>query len=92
MFYKSVLLMLNSVEYWINLPIEEHEVKGLEDDYSDYEDSDIIVVWETSVQPLTVIQRLTFFALTILVVVVSVVGNLLVLYVNFSRFVSRLSR
>jgi hypothetical protein len=89
MLYKSVLLMLNSVEHWINVPLEGSTIKKASsgDEYEDYdEESDIIVVWETAVQPLTDIQRLIFLTLTVIVVTVSVVGNILVLYVNFSRF------
>lgn len=49
------------------------------------EDDGLIVVWETAVQPLTDIQRLIFAVFTILVSFVAIVGNILVLYVNFSR-------
>ncbi|CRL05729.1 CLUMA_CG018758, isoform A [Clunio marinus] len=88
MSYKSNLLMLNNVEYWINIPLEENTIisrVNADDEYGDYEDTDIVVVWETAVQPLTDIQRLIFLTLTILVAFVSVVGNSLVLYVNISR-------
>lgn len=57
------------------------------DEYSenDTEDDGKVVVWESAVQPLTEIQRITFAVLTVLVAVVAIIGNLLVLYVNFSR-------
>lgn len=56
------------------------------------EDSGFIVVWQALVQPLTDVQRLMFLSITIFVVVVAVVGNILVIYVNFSRFVFELMR
>jgi hypothetical protein len=46
---------------------------------------DIIVVWETAVMPLTERQRITFFVLTTIVSIVAILGNALVLYVNFTR-------
>lgn len=49
-------------------------------------ESDFIVVWEAEVQPLTDVQRLIFLSLTIVIGLVAVVGNILVIYVNFSRF------
>lgn len=57
------------------------------DEYYEENDTDdgLIVVWETAVQPLTDVQRLTFAVLTVLVSFVAIVGNVLVLYVNFSR-------
>lgn len=84
--YKSVLLILRGVEHWISIPIEGHSGgRATDDDYEDYEDSEFMVVWETAVQPLTDVQRLIFFSITILVAFVAVLGNCLVLYVNFSR-------
>lgn len=86
--YKSVLLMLKNVEYWINIPLGENVVsKASDDEYGDYDESDneFYVVWETGVQPLSDLQRLIFFTITVIVIIVAVVGNVLVLYVNFSR-------
>ncbi|CAO1413827.1 unnamed protein product [Diamesa tonsa] len=67
-------------------------IKGLRSDseYEEYfenstEDDGVIVVWETAVQPLTDIQRIIFAVFTVLVSFVAIVGNILVLYVNFSR-------
>ena len=79
--------MLKNVEYWINIPLETSSISlASEVEYnSDYEESDLIVVWETAVQPLTDLQRAIFFAITIIVIVVAGIGNILVLYVNFSR-------
>ncbi|CAO1415848.1 unnamed protein product [Diamesa serratosioi] len=64
--------------------------QNFNDDYEEYfenntEDDGKVVVWETAVQPLTDIQRITFAVLTVLVSIVAIIGNLLVLYVNFSR-------
>lgn len=80
------MLIRNSIEYWINVELSDSAGKSHEyDDYGDYEDSDLIVVWESGVQPLTSVQRLTFFIITIIIAVVAIVGNILVLYVNISR-------
>lgn len=89
MSYKSVLLMLKNVEHWINIPLGENTMKkASEDEYEDYyeSDSEFYVVWETGVQPLSDLQRLIFFVITVAVIIVAVVGNALVLYVNFSRY------
>lgn len=86
MSYKNVMMMLSNVAYWINIPLETTAIsKTSYDEYSDYEESDLIVVWETAVQPLTDLQRLIFLAITIVIIVVAGTGNILVLYVNFSR-------
>lgn len=86
MSYKNVMMMLKNVEYWINIPLEETAMsKDTGDEYSDYEESDLIVVWETAVQPLTDLQRIIFFTITVVIIVVAGMGNILVLYVNFSR-------
>lgn len=78
--------MLRDVEHWINIAIDASaDRKSTSDEDEDYEESDIIVVWETAVQPLTDVQRLIFFSITILVLSIAIVGNFLVLYVNFSR-------
>lgn len=88
MSYKNILMMLGNMEYWINIPLEASaSSKASDDEYSDYEESDLIVVWETAVQPLTDLQRAIFLAITIVVIVVAGTGNILVLYVNFSRLV-----
>lgn len=87
-------MFLENMSYWIE--IKQTTPKGsainasaktTKDDeyYDDYEDSDLIVVWETAVQPLTSNQRLIFFILTCSIAIVAFLGNLLVLYVNFSR-------
>lgn len=88
--YKNVLLMLKNVEYWINIPLGETEnaiSKASDEEYEDYDESDseFYVVWETGVQPLSDLQRLIFFTMTFIVLVVAVLGNILVLYVNCSR-------
>lgn len=86
---KSVMILLNDLQYWVNIKQDlNSSQKG--EDYSDedYEESDIIVVWESGVQPLTDVQRLIFLALTIIVTIIAIVGNILVIYVNFTRFVS----
>lgn len=85
--YKQVLLMLNDVGFWINIQLEQNSSsKSADVEYEDYSESDLIVVWETVVQPLTDVQRIILFSFTIFVAVIAVLGNILVLYVNFSRF------
>jgi hypothetical protein len=66
-------------------PILELKLSDNQDDNED-KNSDFIVVWQALVQPLTDVQRLIFLFITIFVVIVAVVGNILVIYVNFSRF------
>lgn len=85
--YKSAALKLNDVYHWVHVAQEDKLVRKSED-YD--EESDLVVVWETAVQPLTDVQRLTFLSLTIIVAIVAIHGNILVLYVNFSRFSYRL--
>lgn len=95
MSFKSIRLMLENVAYWIDIPLEESDTsfetmegQSSEND-ADYQEDNIIVVWETAVQPLTDLQRLIFFSITIVVVIVALVGNVLVLYVNVSRLYSK---
>jgi hypothetical protein len=83
--HKSVLLTLNSRDYWLNVELPATVARSHDYDYEDYEDTDIIVVWETAVQPLTDVQRLVFFVITVLIAFVAIAGNILVLYVNISR-------
>jgi hypothetical protein len=83
--HKSVLLILNNHEYWLNVELPESVAKSHDYDYGDYEDSDIIAVWETGIQPLTDVQRMVFLVITVLIAIVAVFGNILVLYVNMSR-------
>lgn len=87
----DIRLLLNDTEFWIRIPLEDNVTSKLSDDGDDYYDeeqqtSDVMTVWETAVRPLTDSQRLIFFVITIVVVVFAVIGNILVLYVNFSRF------
>lgn len=46
---------------------------------------EILIVWESAVRPLTDAQRIVFFILITIIVIFAVVGNLLVLHVNFNR-------
>jgi hypothetical protein len=91
MHYKNAMLTLKGVQHWINIPFNkkslETEPGDSDEADSDYYEDDLIVVWESGVQPLSDVQRLTFLTLTIIIVVIAVVGNLLVLYVNLSRLV-----
>lgn len=91
MFYTDVRLLLNDAEYWLRIPSEDDNVTSRtaeeEEDYDDQQSNDLTVVWETAVRPLTDAQRIIFLVFTLLVVVFAVVGNILVLYVNISRFV-----
>jgi hypothetical protein len=75
--------MLKGVKYLINTSVKWISLKkpGSKND-------ELIVVWEKTVQPLTEFQRLVLLSLTIIITTIAVVGNLLVLYVNFTRFVS----
>lgn len=87
----DIRLLLNDTVYWIRIPLEDNVTSKLSDDGDDYYDeeqqtNDVMTVWETAVRPLTDSQRLIFFVITIVVVVFAVIGNILVLYVNFSRF------
>jgi hypothetical protein len=88
MMHKRVLLTLKDAKYWVDITLPESEVKSSDDDYADYEDSEFQwhAVWETGVQPLTDTQRLIFSIVTILITAIAIVGNILVLYVNISRF------
>lgn len=86
------MLTLKGLQHWINIPLDENSTRkasNRNDEEEDYEDDGVIVVWETAVQPLTDVQRLIFLSLTILVAIIAIHGNILVLYVNFSRFYKR---
>lgn len=87
MFYEQFLSQLRDPKNQINFTIEMNSIKKASDDYyEDYHGGNLIVVWEPAVQPLTDVQRIIFFALTIFVAMIAIPGNFLVLYVNFSRF------
>lgn len=85
MSFQSVLLMHQGSEHWINIPLETSSTAKVAATENQETDSELLVVWETAVQPLTDVQRLIFFSLTIFVAVIAVLGNVLVLYVNISR-------
>lgn len=85
MSFQSVLLMHQGAEHWINIPLETIPTAKVAATENQETDSELLVVWETAVQPLTDVQRLIFFSLTIFVAVIAVLGNVLVLYVNISR-------
>lgn len=76
--------------YWINIAMENSTSKSSSRvDGFDYDGNikrDLILLWEQSVQPLTDFQRLIFLVATIFIVGLALVGNMLVLYVNFSRY------
>lgn len=74
----------NSCTSKINLnrtPSSSYEMNSIDE----YQEANFILVWESAVMPLTEIQRITFFVIITIVVVVAVFGNSLVLYVNFIR-------
>lgn len=48
-------------------------------------DPNFMIVWESAVIPLSDMQRITFFVLTVIVSIIAIIGNSLVLYVNFIR-------
>jgi hypothetical protein len=83
---KNVSLKLNDLEYFVNisLPAVKKE-RWYDEGFEDVEDINMIVVWETAIQPLTDVPRLIFLAITIFVVVLAILGNILVLYVNYWR-------
>lgn len=85
MSFESILLLHQGEEYWINIPHEASSTAKIAATENQETDSELLVVWETAVQPLTDVQRLIFFSLTIVVAVIAVLGNVLVLYVNISR-------
>lgn len=84
--HKSGLLTSNGTRNRIESQVNESLLQDVSDD-DDYLD-DFRVVWETEVQPLTDVQRHIFLCLTIFILTVAVVGNMLVLYVNFSRYLT----
>ena len=86
MLKELLLSQLKDSKYRINFTIEVNSIKKASDN-SDEDDqgSNLVVVWETAVQPLTDVQRTIFFALTIFMAMIAIPGNFSVLYVNFSR-------
>jgi hypothetical protein len=89
--YYPVKLSRGDDVYLINIKMDENSTSSpLRDEFDYYEsveriERDLVLVWDIDLQTLTDVQRLIFLVLTILVVIVAVVGNLLVLYVNLSR-------
>jgi len=96
MIHKSVLMFNGNVSYWLKIQSRKLNITSTttatyDDDY-DYEyDGDeegrsgLHVVWETEVQPFTDLQRWILSVVVIIVAFIAILGNLLVLYVNFSR-------
>jgi hypothetical protein len=90
-FYYPAYLSRGDDVYLINIEMDENSTSTPRQDEFDYDESverierDLILVWDLDLQTLTDVQRLIFLVLTIFVVIVAVVGNLLVLYVNLSR-------
>ncbi|KAG5667433.1 hypothetical protein PVAND_015413 [Polypedilum vanderplanki] len=75
--------MFNNFEYFY----DETNFSSFNHDY-DYEEEnipDLIVVYESAVMPLSKRQRIIFFVLTSIVSFLAIIGNALVLYVNFTR-------
>lgn len=85
MSFQRVLLLHKGADYWINIPLETNSTSKVAATENQETESEPVVIWETAVQPLTDVQRLIFFSLTIIVAVIAVLGNVLVLYVNISR-------
>lgn len=54
-------------------------------DVGESTEKNFILVWEFEVEPLTDVQRLIFFWVTICIAIIALLGNLLVIYVNISR-------
>lgn len=48
-------------------------------------EKNLILLKEFEVEPLTDVQRLIFFWVTICIAIIALLGNLLVIYVNISR-------
>ena len=77
---------LDTIENFTKCLIKGQRLNTEDEEYEEkYDENDLLVVWESAVQPLTDIQRLTFLVLIVLISIVAIVGNILVLYVNFLR-------
>lgn len=91
--HKSIISMLNGVLNWINVLINESPLNKLPDEnlksHNGLRNNSLVVIRETAVQPLTDAQRLTLLSLTIIMASISLCGNVLVLYVNFTRYASK---
>lgn len=83
---QKISLKLNELEYSLNISQSEGKKgKWYNEGFEEVEDSDLIVVWETKVKPLNDVQRQIFLMLTLTVVTFAVIGNIVVLYVNYWR-------
>lgn len=78
---------LNSSKIWATLKQNVIVITPEDDNILRIDENKFKVVLETTIQPLSDFQRLIFLIITIVVVTLAVVGNVLVLYVNLSRFV-----
>lgn len=65
--------------------VENLRNKSFFHEKSDGFEDKLSIVIETEIQPLTDVQRKIFLTLTIFIFTVAFIGNVLVLYVNFSR-------
>jgi len=72
----------NSIDFKINFADIRKNVSSFDEDVLD---ASFVIVWETAVSPLSKTQRISFFILTAIICTVAYLGNVLVLYVNFTR-------
>ncbi|XP_070503092.1 orexin receptor type 2-like [Chironomus tepperi] len=72
----------NSIDFKINFADIQKNVSRFDEDVLD---ASFVIVWETAVSPLSKRERILFFVLTTIICTVAYLGNVLVLYVNFTR-------
>jgi hypothetical protein len=70
----------------IEVDDENSSTSSSRDGFYGNDERNLILVWDQTLQNLTDTQRLVFLVLTIFILIVAVIGNLLVLYVNISRY------
>lgn len=85
MLHNKVLAMFQGLKQWIEEQLDKYSFQKANGDEKDSDD--VLVISETEIQPLTDFQRFLFMSLTIFIFVIAFFGNILVLYVNFSRSV-----
>jgi hypothetical protein len=72
----------DSIDFKINFADIRKNVSSFDEDVLD---ASFVIVWETAVSPLSKTERMIFFVLTTIICTVAYLGNVLVLYVNFTR-------
>lgn len=80
------LLALNSDDVVENYgKIMERKVSDEVKNYSSMSVRNLLVTWESTVQPLNFTERMVFLTITIIVCVLALMGNLMTIYVIFAR-------